>query len=250
MKSFRYKLLLLAVCVIPTFGVTVSPCGSDQTAEVIQNKADNTYTCSGVPVDREVTWTLLYQTSDFLAGNCPINEGACTGGELGDDFTTSRVNSTAIRLTVNATGLDNDVVVRSGTLKCSSSNINDNCQTDYVFPAQGTCSTQTGTGSERFTRTGSCSLQDGAMTSRGRYRCEWYQMHQTSSKSLIVNKTPTAANYQTDCVMKTTVPTVTGQYKYTVTLIPGRAMVNAGDINIVPGLGYGKHDTDQDMYKP
>ncbi|XP_070201075.1 uncharacterized protein [Littorina saxatilis] len=104
----------------------------------------------------------------------------------------------------------------------------------YVsVPAQGTCSTQTGTGSERFTRTGSCSLQDGAMTSRGRYRCEWYQRHQTSSKSLIVNKTLTAANYQTECVIKTTVPTVTGRYSYTVTLIPGRAVVNAGDINIV-----------------
>ncbi|XP_070184782.1 uncharacterized protein [Littorina saxatilis] len=214
-------------------GVTVSPCGSDKTAEVVQGKTDNVFTCSGVSRGEAATWRWLYQSSTFTAGSCPGNGGACTGGDLGIAFTPTRESSTSIRLNVNPTQLNNDVVVRSGVLRCATGNSQDSCQTDYIVPAQGTCRIQTGTGPERFLLTGTCNLQDGAMTSRSRYRCEWYSKNETSPASLNLNKTLTSANYRTGCVLSQSVPTDTGQYIYTVTLIPGRAVSTAGNITIV-----------------
>ena len=114
--------------------MTLSPCGSDNTAEVVQGKTDNTFTCSGLGSGQQVVWTLLYQTFSFSAGSCPAvsSGGSCAGGELGDAFTPSRTSSTESTLTVDATRLNNVVVIQLGTLKCADTSNEASCQTDYV----------------------------------------------------------------------------------------------------------------------
>ena len=120
--------------------MTLSPCGSDNTAEVVQGKTDNTFTCSGLGSGQKVDWKLLYQTFAYIAGSCPAvsSGGSCTKGNLGTAFTPSRTSNTESTLTVDATRLDNVVVVQSGILKCADTSNEASCQTDYVgqyFPA-------------------------------------------------------------------------------------------------------------------
>ena len=121
-------------------GVTLSPCGSDNTAEVVRGKTDNIFTCSGLGSGQKVEWRLLHQTSVYNAGSCPAvsSGGSCAGGELGDAFTPSRTSSTESTLTVDVTRLNNVVIIQLGTLKCEDPSNEASCQTDYVgeyFPA-------------------------------------------------------------------------------------------------------------------
>ena len=121
-------------------GVTLSPCGSDNTAEVVRGKTDNIFTCSGLGSGQKVEWRLLYQTYVYNAGSCPAvsSGGSCTRGAAGAAFTPSRTSSTESTLTVDATRLNNVVVIQLGTLKCADTSNEASCQTDYVgeyFPA-------------------------------------------------------------------------------------------------------------------
>ena len=55
---------------------------------------------------------------------------------------------------------------------------------------------------------------------------------QTSAPSLAANVTMSAGDYQTACLLTHTAPPVAGQHTFTVTLLPGRRVVNAGSVNI------------------
>ena len=141
-NSDRYEYYYFhCLCGIHTcVGVMLSPCGSDNTAEVVQGKTGNTFTCSGLGSRQKVCWTLLYQTVVYIAGNCPAvsSGGSCSRGDLRAAFTPSRTSNTKSTLTVDATRLNNVVVILLGTLKCADTSNEDSCQTDYVgeyFPA-------------------------------------------------------------------------------------------------------------------
>ncbi|XP_076457684.1 uncharacterized protein LOC143291615 [Babylonia areolata] len=206
--------------------LTLSPCGSDHTAEVIHGKKDNSFTCSGLDREKEVTWNV----GSTIVGSCKSG-GNCSKGNLGDVFVPSRVSETKVKMVIDPTQLKVTTYLQEGTLRCfqSESSLAE-CQMDYIVPAKGTCNARPGTESSRFKLDASCNLEPGANSSRGRFSCTWEQ-HGLGSWKKTVNLTKD--NYRTGCILThQPLPTTSGLYNYTVTLLPGRLAVDAGTVRI------------------
>ena len=112
----------------------MSPCGRDNTAEVIQGQ-NTSFTCSGLSSGVQVDWVLGANGNVFYAGTCPpVSSGrACTGGEFGAATTPSRESNTESRLVIDPTLFNDKSYIQQGTLKCQeSANTHDSCQMDYV----------------------------------------------------------------------------------------------------------------------
>ena len=117
----------------PCAAITLSPCGSDHTAEVVRGTTSNAFTCGGLGSGQQVEWRLLYQSNNFSAGSCPpLSTGPCSQGELGVAFTPSRPSDSQSVLTVDSTLVNNDVILTSGTLQCDESGTAVRCQLDYI----------------------------------------------------------------------------------------------------------------------
>ena len=116
--------------------LTLSPCGNDHTAEVVRGQTNNTFTCMTSSLGRaqQVDWRLFYQSYDYGAGSCPaVSTGnPCSQGELGAAFTPSRPSSTQSVMTLDPTLVNNDVILRSGTLQCADIDNAVRCQLDYI----------------------------------------------------------------------------------------------------------------------
>ncbi|XP_076457613.1 uncharacterized protein LOC143291572 isoform X2 [Babylonia areolata] len=230
-----------------TGDIRLSPCGLDKTAEVIQGR-NTTFTCSGLPHEKAMSWHVKSEmaVSPYLVGSCGSRGGECSQADLGKAFMPSRRSETETVVVVDPTQLNNKGLLKTGALECSAEGEGAaaGCQMDYVVPAQGTCRITAGTGRSRFMLDAHCTLQPGARSTRGRYTCEWHQHGETSQ-----NWSVPLTNNRTECRKGRPLPTTTGHYTYIVTLLPGRATLTAGSLDIVkpaPTMS----NCDGDSYQP
>ncbi|KAL8596202.1 hypothetical protein ACOMHN_021242 [Nucella lapillus] len=229
-----FVLLLLCGILGNAFGATLSPCGEDNTAEIVEGRRVNTFTCTGLANGQQVDWTVLYNQTPSSAASCPAGSTSsthCTMGDLGATFTASRVSGTESRVVVDPTVLNKKEYVQYGTLKCANQNSNgDSCQMDYIVPVGGTCSIQTGTGPSQFRLDGKCNLNAGAKSSRKRFKCVWLRSGDGDpwQQNVVLNEN----NYQSECKLTNDIPTDPGVYTYRVQLFPGLSTVTAGTVQI------------------
>ncbi|KAL8617300.1 hypothetical protein ACOMHN_064746 [Nucella lapillus] len=220
------------ICLI--IGATLSPCGEDNTAEVVEGRRVNTFTCTGLANGQQVDWTVLYNQTPSSVASCPAGSTSstkCTRGDLGAIFTASRVSGTESRVVADPTVLNKKKYVQYGTLKCADQNSNGaSCQMDYIVPVGGTCSIQTGTGSSQFQLDGKCNLNAGAKSSRKRFKCVWLRSGDGDpwQQNVVLNEN----NYQSECKLTSDIPTDPGVYTYRVQLFPGLSTVTAGTVQI------------------
>ena len=124
--------------------VTLSPCGTDNTLELVENTASNQVTCTGFTASDTAVWRVLLPTDNQIAicAAPPGGSGPDTCiNAIKPPFTASRTVSDRTSLTVDTTDEATYGVVFNGTTVVCRTNTQTNDQGDQCrMDLVGECS--------------------------------------------------------------------------------------------------------------
>ncbi|XP_070202821.1 uncharacterized protein [Littorina saxatilis] len=221
-------------------GLTLSPCGTDNTLEVAENKGDNLFTCSGLTANDTILWNLMAPNtnSPTSLGTCfPYPTNTCrvtvaplfTPGREGPSTTTMTVNATESRFnfyfegpSIQCVAIQNNVVRESIT-----------CTLDHIAkPTTSACNILVNASavSSEWTLTANCTVT-GVYSYLDRYTCQLVQTSPSVSNQQHVNMTVVSSSntkYKTGvCDVTVPFPDTSATYSYTMMVTPGRVDVVA-----------------------
>ncbi|XP_025100295.1 uncharacterized protein LOC112567728 isoform X2 [Pomacea canaliculata] len=194
--------------------------------ELKEGRDDNTFTCTGLTDQQEVSWLI----NNIVLKKCPPVPPSCHDLAYGY-FNISRTSNEYYDITVLATRIS-DLSIFSENVTCKTNTEAKLCQLDIIYPAENsTCHIEFS--EETWTVTGWCSVPKLKSTRfLDKSGCYFHQTSQTAGTTAEVGfykmnlKPSTQTGYYTGtCNMTSYLPSE-GRYSYTVIIMPGQVNVS------------------------
>ncbi|XP_025101431.1 uncharacterized protein LOC112568368 isoform X2 [Pomacea canaliculata] len=191
--------------------------------EVKEGRDDNTFTCSGLTDQQEVSWVL----TNSVVKTCPPVPPSCTALAYGY-FSVSRTSNQNFYITIMATRIS-DLSILGGNISCQIKTELKTCQLDIIYPAENSqCQVQFNGNTWQITAL--CSVSK-VRSSRNNYRCFLYQVPESSQVSSLGSYTmeviQASSGYLSGTCNMTSYLPPEGRYSYYVIIFPGNVNVSA-----------------------
>lgn len=237
-------------------GIILTPCGSDNTAEILDIRGDTTVTCSGIPDDFIVDWSLFLPSRPTAVdvGSCNVGSTTCSDFSVIGYLATRPFSNTSV-MSINPT--QNANFVRNGTLECKASKAGNpnqvgSCRLDITSPPSSVrCTVQPDTKASSVI--GRCNVTK-VYSYNGRYSCQWYSTEKSAAETEVTvpvdmqatptaDVTPTGGQYVNVMFNVTMTRKLTVDTSYKVVIRPGSVTEGAGKMGaiiiFIPGFAVG-----------
>ncbi|KAK7477510.1 hypothetical protein BaRGS_00031195 [Batillaria attramentaria] len=229
-----FVLVLTAVLHVCT-GLRLQPCRSG-VVEVLEGSNSFSFTCD--QYSNAITWYYKTRRSlEQIIGTCDATACQATGIPPGlFSLTFLTASSSRVNLTNQVTERRYGI-----TYRCADSQTTDRCQVDIVshavLPPAGASVTEA-----RWALQGTSDVTS-VFSSLGRYSCQWREADQSGqvisaiegvlTLSPVISDSSNTQNRTGTCTLSKSLPTLDGNYTYSVVVSPGQTVRVGGAVHIV-----------------